>query len=182
MSSTEGSSTNTGWKRRVSAASFSTYCRYSSRVVAPIQRNSPRAKAGFSRFDASIAPSVLPAPTSWCISSMKRMISPSRSCTSFNTDFSRSSNSPRYFAPATSAPISSESRVLLASASGTSELIIRCASPSAIAVLPTPGWPIKTGLFFVRRARIWIVRRTSASRPITGSSLPLRAASVRSLV
>jgi hypothetical protein len=64
--------------------------------------------------------------------------------------------------------------------SGTSPLAMRSARPSAIAVLPTPGSPISTGLFLVRRARIWIVRRISSSRPMTGSSLPSRAASVRS--
>ena len=58
------------------------------------------------------------------------------------------------------------------SPSGTSPATIRCASPSTIAVLPTPGSPISTGLFFVRRERIWITRRISSSRPITGSSLP----------
>ena len=39
------------------------------------------------------------------------------------------------------------------SPSGTSPAMIRCASPSTIAVLPTPGSPISTGLFFVRRER-----------------------------
>ena len=52
--------------------------------------------------------------------------------------------------------------------------------PSAIAVFPTPGSPMSTGLFLVRRLRIWITRRISSSRPITGSSLPLRASWVRS--
>ena len=56
--------------------------------------------------------------------------------------------------------------------SGTSPATIRCASPSTIAVLPTPGSPISTGLFFVRRESTWITRRISSSRPITGSSLP----------
>ena len=37
--------------------------------------------------------------------------------------------------------------------SGTSPLAMRSASPSAIAVLPTPGSPISTGLFLVRRAK-----------------------------
>jgi len=53
-----------------------------------------------------IAPSALPAPTTVCSSSMKRMIEPCESRTSFKTAFRRSSNSPRYFAPAMSAPIS----------------------------------------------------------------------------
>ena len=38
--------------------------------------------------------------------------------------------------------------------------------PSTIAVLPTPGSPIRTGLFFVRRESTWITRRISSSRPI----------------
>src|SRR5207244_1076309 len=57
VSSTEGCSTSTGWKRRSSAASFSMCLRYSSSVVAPMQCSSPRASMGFSRLEASIAPS-----------------------------------------------------------------------------------------------------------------------------
>ncbi len=57
---------------------------------------------------------------------------------------------------------------------------MRCARPSTTAVFPTPGSPIRTGLFFVRRARICMTRRISSSRPITGSSLPRRASSIRS--
>ena len=91
----------------------------------------------------------------------------------------RSSNSPRYFVPATSEPMSSVSRRLFGSVSGTSPATMRCARPSAIAVLPTPGSPMSTGLFFVRRERIWMTRSISFSRPMTGSSLPARAASVR---
>src|ERR1019366_4066954 len=64
--------------------------------------------------------------------------------------------------------------------SGTSPETIRWARPSTIAVLPTPGSPISTGLFFVRRLSTWITRRISSSRPITGSSLPCSAVSVRS--
>ena len=54
------------------------------------------------------------------------------------------------------------------------------ARPSTMAVLPTPGSPMSTGLFFVRRDSTWMTRRISSSRPMTGSSLPLRASSVRS--
>src|SRR5205814_673992 len=39
-----------------------------------------------------------------------------------------------------------------------------------------------TGLFFVRRERIWITRRISSSRPMTGSIFPWRARSVKSSV
>ena len=72
-SSTEGSPTSTGWKRRSSAASFSMCLRYSSSVVAPTARSSPRASIGLSRLAASTAPSAAPAPTIVCSSSMKRM-------------------------------------------------------------------------------------------------------------
>ena len=71
VSSTVGSPTMTGWKRRSSAASFSMCLRYSSSVVAPIVCSSPRASIGFSMFEASIDPSAAPAPTTVWSSSMK---------------------------------------------------------------------------------------------------------------
>ncbi len=182
VASTLGSSTSTFWKRRSSAASFSMYFRYSLSVVAPMQCSSPLASAGFSMLPASIAPSALPAPTMVCSSSMKMIVLPSSLASSFSTDFSRSSNSPRYLAPASSDAMSSTRRRLFFRLSGTSSLTMRCARPSTIAVLPTPGSPISTGLFFVRRCRIWMQRRISSSRPMTGSSLPWRARSVRSSV
>ena len=182
VSSTEGSPTSTFWKRRSSAASFSMYLRYSSSVVAPTQCSSPRASAGLSMLPASIAPSALPAPTMVCSSSMNRITRPSCFERSFSTPFRRSSNSPRNLAPAISEPMSSERMRLSLSPSGTSPLTMRCASPSTIAVLPTPGSPISTGLFLVRRCSTWMVRRISSSRPITGSSLPCSARSVRSIV
>lgn len=46
---TLGWSTYTCWKRRSSAGSFSMYLRYSSSVVAPMHRSSPRPSMGFSR-------------------------------------------------------------------------------------------------------------------------------------
>src|SRR5881227_2025354 len=49
---------------------------------------------------------------------------------------------------------------------------MRWARPSTMAVLPTPGSPIRTGLFFWRRARICMIRSISVCRPTTGSSLP----------
>ena len=179
-SSTVGSSTKTGWKRRSKAASFSMYWRYSSSVVAPIQWSSPLASIGFNILPASIAPSVFPAPTIVCSSSINRMIFPSLFFTSSRTAFSRSSNSPRYFAPATRAPISRENIVLSFSPSGTSPLTILCARPSTTAVFPTPGSPISTGLFFVLRERIRITFLISSSRPITGSSFWSLARSTRS--
>ena len=94
VSSIVGSSTVTGMKRRSSAASFSMYLRYSSRVVAPTHFRSPRARAGLSMLAASTAPSEPPAPTSVWSSSMNRTTSPSASLISSRTAFSRSSNSP----------------------------------------------------------------------------------------
>ena len=92
----------------------------------------------------------------------------------------RSSNSPRYFAPAIIALRSIAISVLLLSDSGTSPLMMRRARPSAMAVLPTPGSPMSTGLFFVRRLSTCITRRISASRPMIGSILPCLARAVRS--
>ena len=111
---------------------------------------------------------------------MNRTIWPSAAWISFSTAFSRSSNSPRYFEPASRAPMSSAITRRSRRLSGTSPATIRCARPSTIAVLPTPGSPIRTGLFLVRRESTWITRRISSSRPITGSSLPCSASAVRS--
>ena len=111
---------------------------------------------------------------------MKVITSPSASVISFSTAFSRSSNSPRYLAPATIEDRSRAITRLSRSPSGTSPSTIRLASPSTMAVLPTPGSPMRTGLFLVRRLSTWMTRRISSSRPMTGSSLPCRAASVRS--
>ncbi len=180
MSSTVGSPTRTCWNRRSSAGSFSMRSRYSSSVVAPIMRSSPRASIGLSMLPASIEPSAAPAPTTVCSSSMNVTIWPSLCLISFSTALRRSSNSPRNFAPATIAPRSSETSRLFFSVSGTSPAMIRWARPSTTAVLPTPGSPISTGLFFVRRDSTWTTRRISVSRPMTGSSLPSRACSVRS--
>ena len=178
-SSFVGSSTCTGWNLRSSAGSFSIYLRYSSSVVAPITRISPRASAGLSMFDASIAPSEPPAPTIVCSSSMNRITLP-LFCSSAMMFLNRSSNSPRYLLPATTDAISSETTRFPHSICGIVPSATRCASPSTIADLPTPGSPMSTGLFFVRRMRICVIRSISFSRPITGSSSPCAAARVRS--
>mmetsp|Transcript_115187 Transcript_115187/g.199880 ORF Transcript_115187/g.199880 Transcript_115187/m.199880 type:complete len:328 (+) Transcript_115187:1191-2174(+) len=157
------------------------YFRYSSIVVAPMHCSSPRARAGFIRFAASMAPSAEPAPTSVWISSMKRIMS-SDLVTSSIISLSLCSNSPRYLVSETSNPSSSESTLLPFSRTGTLSSTMSCARPSAIAVLPTPGSPMSTGLFLRRRQRICIARCTSSSRPINGSSCPSRAFCVKSTV
>ncbi len=152
---------------------------YSVKVVAPMQCKFPRAKAGFNILDASTEPSAAPAPTTVCNSSIKRIMRPSDFSTSESTAFKRSSNSPRNFAPATIAAISSSSNSLSKRFSGTSRATILRAKPSTIAVLPTPGSPIKTGLFFLLRDKIWMQRRISSSLPITGSNFSILAKRVK---
>ncbi len=125
VASTDGSPTCTGWNRRSSAASFSMCLRYSSSVVAPTARSSPRASIGLSRLAASTAPSAAPAPTMVCSSSMNRITWPSASAISLSTALSRSSNSPRYLAPAISEPMSSAITRRSRSESGTSPSTIR---------------------------------------------------------
>ena len=97
------------------------------------------------------------------------------------TRFRRSSNWPRYIVPATREPTSSWSTRFLSRSAGTSPSMIRCARPSTMAVLPTPGSPIRAGLFLVRRAKIWMTRSISFCRPMTGSSFPASAREVRSV-
>ncbi len=109
---------------------------------------------------------------------MNRMVSPV-SRISFMTFLRRSSNSPRYLLPATSAARSSVQTCLPLSNSGTSWLAMRWAKPSTMAVLPTPGSPMSTGLFLVRRLRICMTRSISVCRPMHGSSLPSSASLVR---
>ena len=150
--------------------------------MAPIQRSVPRARAGFNILEASMEPSAAPAPTSVCNSSINRMILPSAFSTSLTTAFKRSSNSPLYFAPAINVPISSTINLLFFRDSETSPSTMRRASPSTMAVLPTPGSPISTGLFFLRLDSTWAIRRISSSLPMTGSSFPRRASSVKSRV
>ena len=177
--SLDGSETFTGWNLRSNAASFSMWRRYSSGVVAPIICTSPRPSAGFRMFAASIAPSALPAPITVCSSSTKSMTSPAF-FTSLSTALTRSSKSPRYFVPASSAGRSSATSRFPAMLSGASELAIYEAMPSATAVLPTPGSPMSTGLFLLRRDSICTLRRISSSRPMTGSKPPAAAICVRS--
>ena len=130
-------------------------------------------------FAASREPSADPAPTSVCSSSMNTMYC-GLSISSRMICFRRSSNWPRYLVPATIKLMSSDRMRLLSRNEGTSPRTIRWARPSTIAVLPTPGSPMSTGLFLVRRQRICTTRSISPSRPISGSSRSFDASSVRS--
>ena len=134
---------------------------------------------GFRMFAASIAPSDAPAPTMVCSSSMN-MITLPLFLISAMAFFRRSSNSPRYFAPASMAARSSDTTRLPRRISGMFSSTISWARPSTMADLPTPGSPMSTGLFLRLRERICTMRSISRSLPITGSSSPARAAAVRS--
>ena len=140
---------------------------------------SPLARAGLRILAASRLPSAAPAPTMVCISSMNRITLPAFLISDMHF-FRRSSNSPRYLLPATMDPMSRDRIRRPVSMSGTRPCTMRSARPSTTALLPTPGSPMSTGLFLVRRIMIWIRRWISVSRPITGSSSPSWAARVRS--
>ena len=176
----DGSSTITVWKRRARALSFSIFLRYSSSVVAPINFKLLRARAGFRMFAASMLPSAEPAPESKCNSSINRITSSSPTASSI-TPLIRSSNSPRNLVPATTELRSICQICLPTSLSGTSFLATRIARPSTMAVFPTPASPIKTGLLLLRRQSTVMARSISCSRPITVSSLPALASSVKSV-
>ena len=105
------------------------------------------------------------------------------SCSSISLKsfFTRSSNSPRYFVPATNEAISKLIILLFFKANGTSLKAIICANCSTIAVFPTPASPIKIGLFFVLLAKISRILFNSFSLPITGSNSPCFAFFVKSV-
>ena len=149
-------------------------------VVAPIRQICPRAIAGFRILAASRVPSAPPAPIIVWISSMKSTTSFSIFDASSMTCFSRHSNSPRYFVPATISERSIDMIRLSRIANGTSPRAILRARPSTTAVFPTPGSPTRHGLFFVLRFRMLTSLSISVSRPITGSIFHSRAFSVRS--
>ena len=68
--------------------------------------------------------------------------------------------------------MSNEITLLFFKISGISPSTILWASPSIIAVFPTPGSPMRQGLFFVLLHNIWIILSISSFLPITGSIFP----------
>ena len=148
---------------------------YSSGVVAPIHNSLPLASKGFNKFAISIfeLPAV-PAPVIICISSINKTISFLSDKWS-NTILARSSKSPLNLVPATIAPRSKLKTVFSSKGLGTSPFIIFFASPSAIAVLPTPGSPNIITLFFLRLANTCAISSISTSLPIISSMFPCLA-------
>ena len=166
LSETVGSSTITGWNLRSRAVSFSIYFLYSFKVVVPINWIVPSASEGFKIFAAFIEWSASPAPIILCISSITSIIFPAVLHSSI-IDFILASNCPLNCVPATIAVISNKNTSLVKSLAGTLPSAILKASPWAIAVLPTPGSPIKQGLFLVLLFNICITLAISFSLPIT---------------
>ena len=110
---------------------------------------------------------------------MNKIISPASSISAI-IFFNLSSNSPRYLVPASNVPMSNTITLFPNKLLGTFCETILSAKPSTIAVFPTPGSPINTGLFLVRLFNISIIRVISLSRANTGSSLLLNASLVKS--
>ena len=174
-SSTVGSSTSTGWKRRSSAASFSMCLRYSSSVVAPIMCSSPRASIGLSMLPASIAPSAAPAPTTVCSSSMNSRIRPSAALTSVEHRLEPLLELAAVLRPGdqrrpcrgrrSSCPAAPPARRRARSAGPAPRRSRSCRRPGRRSA-PGCSWSCGTGS--------GSTRRISASRPMTGSSLPGR--------
>ena len=168
-----GSLTTTRWNRRINARSFSKLFRYSSQVVEATTFKSPLVSAGLSMLARSfeLLPPAAPAPCIMCASSINMIVLP---CfvSACSTSLKRSSKSPRYFEPASIAPISKLYILYSCRNSGTSFCSILYASPSAIAVLPTPGSPTISTLFFERRPSASARLSISSPRPIIGSTLP----------
>ena len=119
----------------------------------PDARSSPRASMGLSMLPASIAPSAAPAPTTVCSSSMNVTIWPSLSGDLLQHRLEallelaavlRAGHHGRQ--------VQGDHPLVLQAVRDVAARRSAAASPSTMAVLPTPGSPIRTGLFLVRRA------------------------------
>ena len=125
-------------------------------MVAPTHWTSPRDSVGLRMFAASSEPSAEPAPISEWISSMKMITSSERG------QLGDDALQPLLELPAVLGARRRPARdpapgcACSSSDGGTSPSTMRVASPSTIAVLPTPGSPSSTGLFLRRRERTWI--------------------------
>ena len=134
----------------------------------------PFASAGFNILARSFAllPPPAPAPEIICASSINIIVLPlPRNPAS--TSLKRSSKSPRYFEPASILPMSRLYTSYSFKNSGTLSFTMFQASPSAIAVLPTPGSPTISTLFLLRRPSASAILSSSSERPITGSTFSL---------
>ncbi len=171
----------TGWNRRSSAASDSMYLRYSSNVVAPMHCKSPRASSGLIIELKSSEPSAAPAPTSVCNSSMKRITSRAAA-----PDFVQNLLDAAFeFAAVLRARderTEREREHAFVAQRLRNVARRRCVAPnlrrsrSCRRRVPRPTRDCSCCAARESKRRV----RLPSSRPMTGSSLPLRARSVRS--
>ena len=132
------------------------YFLYSLSVVAQTQRSSPRASAGFNIGGVRLPPSAAPAPTV-CVKLVDEQYDLPWAFSIFQTALRRSSNSPLYFAPAEYGSQIEAHEPLISKCFRHIARNDSLASPSTIAVFPTPG-PRLVRLF-LRRDHTLIVRR-----------------------
>ena len=173
MSSTDGSPTKTGWKRRSSAASFSMCLRYSSSVVAPTAAQLAAREHRLEQV-GGVHRALGRAGADDRVQLVDEQDDRARGL----GDLLEHGLEPVLELAAVLRAGDQRAHVerddaLVLQRLGHVARDDALGEPSTIAVLPTPGSPISTGLFLVRRERTWITRRISSSRPMTGSSLPL---------
>jgi len=114
---------------------------------------SPRASAGFRRLDASIATVGLAGAIKVCISSMNRMMLPSGRGDLLQHGFQPFLELAAVFRTRNQRTQIERQQFLSLRLSGTSPLTMRTPDLRRSRSLPTPGSPIRTGLFLVRRER-----------------------------
>ena len=181
VSSTVGSSTKTGWKRRSRAASFSMCLRYSSSVVAPMRVQLAAGQhrleqvggvhGALGRAGADDGVQLVDEEDDLAVGVLDLLEHGLEALLELAAELGAGDER---------AQVEGHDRLVRAGRRARRRATMRWARPSTMAVLPTPGSPMSTGLFLVRRLSTWMTRRISSSRPMTGSSLPSRAASVRS--
>ena len=180
VSSTVGSPTSTGWKRRSSAASFSMCLRYSSRVVAPIaaqlaarQHRLQHVRGvhrAFGRARADEGVQLVDEQDDLSVGLLDFFQDRLQPLLEFAAELRAGDQR---------AQVERDHPLVL-------QPLRHVAAHDPLRQpfddrrLADARLADQTGLFFVRRESTWITRRISSSRPITGSSLPWRASSVRS--
>ena len=181
VSATDGSVTSTRWKRRASARSRSKW-RYSRYVVEPMQRSLARLQQRLQQVRRVHRPARgrPGAEDGVDLVDEEDRVGPLRDGVHQRLE-ARLEVAAIARAGEQRADVEREDLRVAQLVGRRPPSTMRCASPSAIAVFPTPVSPTKIGLFLRRRARIGTARSSSASRPISGSRRPARARSVRSV-
>ena len=174
VSSTDGGATYTGWKRLSSAGSFSMCLRYSSSVVAPDHpqlasrerrlEHVPRVHGSLRRPGAHDRVHLVDEDHIATLRFRDLLEHGLHALLELATVL-RSREHGR--------DVELEQLLVGESEVGTSPFDHTLSEPLDDGRLAdTPGSPMRTGLFLVRRARTLMTRRISSSRPMTGSSFP----------